>query len=371
MSEIGQTLKSARVEKGLTLDDLQQTTKIQKRYLIAIEEENFDALPGNFYVRAFIREYAETVGLDPNELLAQVDSELGQATEEPTATKESVSRMNLREKNQDTELTQGQKILNYLPTIVIVVIVLAIIGTIFGVSYNNKRQAQKTVDNNVEVSSEVSTKKPAAKASSHAKKTTAPKKKAKPVKKDKKAKKAKKEKQKLSLTANTGSNFTYSLTGAPKKNKISLKVSGGAAWNAVSADGVQTWQATMSDGENQTVEIPAGAQTITIQLGNSKATSITVNGKKFDFMKDNDTLTVRTLTLQLATDGASADQTQATQNDQNSQAPAAGTTDANPQAPADTTGATQAQDQTQAQTPTSSSAPATTDAASSNNNGTN
>ena len=156
VSEIGQTLKNARVDKGLTLDDLQQTTKIQKRYLIAIEEENFDALPGDFYVKAFIREYAETVDLDADELLASIDSELDQPKEEPTETSETVSRMNLREKNKETEMTSGQKFLNYLPTIVIVVVVVAIIGTVFGVSYNNKRQAQKSVDNDVEVSSDAS-----------------------------------------------------------------------------------------------------------------------------------------------------------------------------------------------------------------------
>lgn len=66
---IGETLRDARIAKGYTLDDLQQTTKIQKRYLIAIEDGNFADLPGDFYVRAFIKQYADTVGLDGNELL--------------------------------------------------------------------------------------------------------------------------------------------------------------------------------------------------------------------------------------------------------------------------------------------------------------
>ena len=73
---IGKKLKDARVANGLTLDDLQQATKIQKRYLIAIEDEKFDELPGDFYVRAFIKQYANTVGLNGNELLQEYDDYL-------------------------------------------------------------------------------------------------------------------------------------------------------------------------------------------------------------------------------------------------------------------------------------------------------
>ncbi|MCE5168125.1 helix-turn-helix domain-containing protein [Paenibacillus profundus] len=69
MSELGQLLKKARLEKGLSLDDVQEATKIRKRYLEAIEEGDYKVLPGSFYVRAFVKTYAETVGLNPDEIL--------------------------------------------------------------------------------------------------------------------------------------------------------------------------------------------------------------------------------------------------------------------------------------------------------------
>ncbi len=64
LTELGNRLKEARLAKGLSLDDLQAITKIQKRYLIGIEEGNFQSMPGNFYVRAFIKQYAEAVDLN-------------------------------------------------------------------------------------------------------------------------------------------------------------------------------------------------------------------------------------------------------------------------------------------------------------------
>ncbi|MDP4097474.1 helix-turn-helix domain-containing protein [Paenibacillus sp. P96] len=69
MSELGQQLREARLQKGLSLDDVQDMTKIRKRYLEAIEAGDYKVLPGTFYVRAFIKTYAETVGLNADELL--------------------------------------------------------------------------------------------------------------------------------------------------------------------------------------------------------------------------------------------------------------------------------------------------------------
>lgn len=83
MSDLGQVLKKARLEKKISLDDLQETTKIRKAYLEAIEEGNYKKLPGTFYVRAFIKSYAEAIGLDPNEVLQLYQNVIPASEPEP------------------------------------------------------------------------------------------------------------------------------------------------------------------------------------------------------------------------------------------------------------------------------------------------
>ena len=98
MSGIGEQLRKAREAKGLSISDIEKATKIQSRYLEAIENNDFDKLPGDFYVRAFIRQYAQIVGLDGKELLSQyqgevaneVTSEVSQPAETPASSDPAV-----------------------------------------------------------------------------------------------------------------------------------------------------------------------------------------------------------------------------------------------------------------------------------------
>lgn len=77
MEELGRFLKAAREEKGITLAEVSEITKIHRRHLEAIEEGQFDRLPGPVYAKAFLRHYARAVGLDPEYVVDQYRQHLG------------------------------------------------------------------------------------------------------------------------------------------------------------------------------------------------------------------------------------------------------------------------------------------------------
>jgi Helix-turn-helix domain len=62
--EIGYSLRAARERQGIGLPEAELATKIRAKYLRALEEEDFDALPADTYARGFLRTYADYLGLD-------------------------------------------------------------------------------------------------------------------------------------------------------------------------------------------------------------------------------------------------------------------------------------------------------------------
>jgi cytoskeleton protein RodZ len=66
MFEIGGSLREARLKRGLTPADVQKAIRIRDRYLQALEEERWELLPGDAYVKGFLRTYADYLGLDGN-----------------------------------------------------------------------------------------------------------------------------------------------------------------------------------------------------------------------------------------------------------------------------------------------------------------
>jgi len=69
MASLGQELKRERELRGISLREIADATRINLRFLQAIEEDRLDALPGAFFVRAILRSYAKSIGIDENQVL--------------------------------------------------------------------------------------------------------------------------------------------------------------------------------------------------------------------------------------------------------------------------------------------------------------
>ena len=69
MDSIGSTIKQAREEKGVSIEEVHQATRIHPKILKAIEENRFQDIPSALYVKGFIRKYADFLGLATDKIL--------------------------------------------------------------------------------------------------------------------------------------------------------------------------------------------------------------------------------------------------------------------------------------------------------------
>ena len=73
MNNFGATFKKARESRGISLDQIAHETRISTRFLAAIENEEFHVLPRGIFNRGFVRSFAEAVGLDPDQAVADYE----------------------------------------------------------------------------------------------------------------------------------------------------------------------------------------------------------------------------------------------------------------------------------------------------------
>jgi cytoskeleton protein RodZ len=71
MAEIGATLRAARMSSRIDVSEIEAQTKIRAKYLRALENEEWDLLPGPTFVRSFLRTYAQALGLDAKALVEE------------------------------------------------------------------------------------------------------------------------------------------------------------------------------------------------------------------------------------------------------------------------------------------------------------
>ncbi|CAI2651016.1 helix-turn-helix domain-containing protein [Apilactobacillus apinorum] len=251
--EIGKSLQEARIAKDMSIDDIQKITKIQKHYLEAIEQGNFEELPGEFYVRAFIKQFADTVGIDGIELLNEHDESLPDTQSEEYAEKVSKDDVNKKVARR-SKVERKSSFRKLLPTFGIIVAILVVVFGVWAVVVHTNNSSQTSIS-----SSSVSVTGSSESSSSSSKKAN-----------------KSKDDQANETKVKEVSTTKYEVTGQ-KTNKITLEASA-RAWSSITADNKSLFQGIQNSGEKKTVEVPENTSSVVISLGNVKGSMIKING---------------------------------------------------------------------------------------------
>jgi len=76
MTPVGETLRRERLKRNLDLEEISRELKISSRFLKAIEDDQYDKLPGGVFAKSFVRQYARLLGLDEDQIAGQVQQNL-------------------------------------------------------------------------------------------------------------------------------------------------------------------------------------------------------------------------------------------------------------------------------------------------------
>jgi len=265
VSELGQVLQRAREEKGISLDDIQRMTKIQVRYLEAIERGHFHLLPGHFYARAFIKSYAEAVGLDPNDILSHFQSDL--PAQPPQEHMERLRRR--RSSVANTPLQAGRWVTQAL----LVLFIVLVVGVIYMALVNNQETQPTPIPSDTARNDQVQLPQttPTTPVSPGTSGDVNPN-----VTVEEKPEEPAAPQTNVTFLSQQGSVYSYQVTGGDKL-KIYVKATNGTCWlqvrEAKNSKNVLA-EATLVAGKEQTVE--AGA-TAYVRLGNPRAVEMKVN----------------------------------------------------------------------------------------------
>ena len=269
---IGEVLRLARINQGLSLEELQEKTEIQLHFLEAMEADDFDQLPSTFYARSFLRKYAWAVELDERIVLDAYDSGSMITYEEVDVDEEDLSGRRRSNKKKTS----------YLPLFYFVLFALSIL--IFVTYYVwNYIQTQPTRPSSPNYSVVSSTSSTTSTSSSSSSQTSSP-------------------------SSTTESTITVSGEGNRiearyKTSKeiatVQLAVSDETSWVSVSGSELEGGVTLSADNKNAKTTVST-KNPVTITLGVVKGVTVTVDNQTIDTSKL--TTQTGTVTLTFTTD---------------------------------------------------------------------
>ncbi|KYC94942.1 MULTISPECIES: helix-turn-helix domain-containing protein [Bacillus] len=293
MTELAIRLKEAREEKGMSLDELQAATKIQKRYLTALEEGSYDVIPGNFYVRAFIKQYAEAVGLDSDQLFEEYKKDIPNTYHDDVSEKISGLAM-------QRELPKSaSKAAEWLPTVLIVIGVIIVIAIVYAIIQLGMSKSGQIDGDKAATQSESKYEIPKDSALKNDGNTNDTQTDSKKDTKEPEQKKKEKSSEKTEIKAagTEGSASSYDVSGADKY-KLEL-IASDNAWIRVRDDsGGSLKEGTLQKGETYKKDITDQKQ-IEIRTGYAPNLKIKINGEVLSYELNPHDVMAQTITIKM------------------------------------------------------------------------
>src|SRR5271166_5576955 len=125
MAEIGSTLREARMRAHIDISEVEAQTKIRAKYLRAIENEEWDLLPGPIYAKSFLRTYGDYLGLDSRMLVDEYKRRYEHPSEHDAR---SMGRVPARDRGRDRNgRPRRRRAPSWLPILVAIVAIVAVL----------------------------------------------------------------------------------------------------------------------------------------------------------------------------------------------------------------------------------------------------
>jgi transcriptional regulator with XRE-family HTH domain len=141
MSDIGQTLREARMRARIDMSEVETRTKIRARYLRAIENEEWDLLPGPVYIKSFLRTYADYLGLDSRLLVDEFKREYERPSDHELHAAPTMRRDRDRDRDRPPRHPRGPLI---PPWLVILVVLVGVVAALYLIGSGGGRRPTPT-----------------------------------------------------------------------------------------------------------------------------------------------------------------------------------------------------------------------------------
>lgn len=241
MGELGNKLKEARESKGLSLREVEEATKIRKKYLQALENEDFEQIPGKTYAKGFLRNYSNYLRLDTEDLTAEFEILVSDSFKD-----KDIAPVPTASTSTSTSSDRESKLFKF-GLVIAAVLLLFIAGSLF----NNDAPEANAPQANNGVANESGPQNG-----------------------------ANQENKNEEPSANAGENETSKETEPPEAItgvNLGIEIIKDQCWISVTSDGNQVFSGTLNQGDKRVFE---GDSEIVITLGNAGAAKVTYNGKE-------------------------------------------------------------------------------------------